>query len=85
MQVQQFLIILNIGIFTREGYFLNLTSLEWEKRAPLPFRSIGDLVNSMYTFRGLPTVVGHHNCDDDGNCPLDKVIQYRPIEDEWQV
>ncbi len=71
------------GIFTRYGYFYNLNSGEWEKKAIPPYDRVAGLTNSMFTFQGKPTVFGVPSCKSEGVCTYRSIIQYNPDNDEW--
>ena len=47
-----------VGIMTSYGYWLDLDTLLWKELTPPPVRTVADYFNSMYTFRGLPTMFG---------------------------
>ena len=71
------------GIFTRFGYWFNLDTLLWEAKASPQYEIIVPPENSMWSFRGRPTIFGHPKCDAAGDCINVDVIQYDPIADEW--
>ena len=74
------------GIFIRQGYWLNLDSMVWEVKSPAPYNprfGAGYPENMLFSFRGLPTMIGAKNCDNTTACDMDLVIQYDPDWDMW--
>ncbi len=73
------------GIFTRYGFWLNLDTLVWTKLGAPTFNPIADVTNAMYSFRGSPTIFGFPNCNAEGFCPSDGVLQYDQDNDRWEL
>ena len=71
------------GLFIRHGYWLDLETTTWYKKAAPPFYQTTNNPNNMFTFRGLPTIFGSPTCNDNGYCANDRVIQYDPVTDKW--
>ncbi len=72
------------GLFLAPGYWFDLTNYSWQRVQGVPQVQIGNQpVNALTTFRGLPTVFGNNECDDEFQCRFDEVIQYDPSTDTW--
>ncbi len=67
----------------RRGYWLNLSTMEFEVKEHAPGHSLVSSVNGMFTFQGLPTIFGSPECDEDFECSLTEVVQYDPELDLW--
>ncbi len=67
----------------RRGYWLNLSTMEFEVKEHAPGHSLVSSVNGMFTFQGLPTIFGSPECDEDFECSLTEVAQYDPELDLW--
>ena len=72
------------GIMTRYGYFFDISTQTWTKKADPPVVSIAGVTNALWTFRGKPTIFGHPVCDDVGRCEFKEVWQYDPDMDIWE-
>ncbi len=74
------------GLMIRSGFWLNLESMVWEVKAPEPFNPKLYNVdsNSVWPFRGMPTVFGSGECDDNATCLYKRILQYNAVEDEWR-
>ena len=46
------------GIFTRYGYWLNLETMLWEKKAVPPYQAAKTYPNALYSMWGKPTFFG---------------------------
>ncbi len=64
------------GIYTRSGLWFNLSSSEWIQTSPVPALSGVTPPNSMWNFRGLPTVFGAPRCNGINRCEYADVIQF---------
>ncbi len=73
------------GIFTREGDWLNLKTLDWQSFAPVPYDCNGSRPNAMWGYQGKPTVFGSAFSSGPGNCYYDQVMQYQAEEDKWNI
>ncbi len=73
------------GIFTRDGYFFNLRTLDWEQKAPPPDNCEAPAANAMWSFQGKPTIFGAPYCDAVNNCYYSQIVQYQPEYDEWTL
>ena len=71
------------GIFTQSGNFYNFNLGVWEVKAELPEQTDNSNQNSMWTFRGRPTIFGAPFCTGLNECFYDQVIQYVWEDDEW--
>ena len=72
------------GVLASNGYWFNLDTYEWKKRATVPHRPISELPTPLYSFRNKPTFFGNQDCDNEGYCEFTKVIQYDPIRNNWE-
>ena len=73
----------NDGIFTRQGYFYDLTDNKWTRKAFPDFDPIGDYPNSIFLYQGRPTIFGNTVCDALGECENKEIIQYNADTDSW--
>ncbi len=73
------------GIFTAEGDWLNLKTMNWEQYAPIPDNCEANRPNNLWSFQGKPTVFGAPVCDGLGDCYYSQVIQYQAEIDEWTL
>ena len=74
------------GIMFVKGYYIDLDTQNTTKVSYPPWEAIDGPLPSkaMFSFRGKPTVFGYTNCDNEGNCVNDRVLQYDPMMDEWK-
>ncbi len=73
------------GIFLAEGYWYNLNSTEWIKKAVPPVDPTESFPNAMWTFRGRPTIFGEPVCSDDASCENKGILQYLAETDTWEA
>ncbi len=67
----------------RNGYWFNLDSLEWEVKMFPPNNVYVTEADSLYSFRGMPTIFGSPVCNSEGDCEYTEVMQYDNDDDEW--
>ncbi len=71
------------GIFTKYGFWYNINLRKWEQKHEAPYHPWAAMSNTMYTWRGLPTIFGNPICAIDGTCVNQRVVQYDPKQDDW--
>ncbi len=67
----------------RNGYWYNLETQEWEVKMFPPNNLYVQEIDSLYYFRGKPTIFGSPVCEGDGTCSYVEVDQYDPDTDTW--
>ncbi len=67
----------------RNGYWFNLETLEWEVKRFPPNNLYVQEIDSLYYFRGKPTVFGSPVCEGGGTCKYIEVNQYDSETDRW--
>ena len=71
------------GIFLRYGYWFNINTLEWVKKAAPPYEFVALDPNNLFTFGGRPTIFGNPDCNDIGVCGNNRIYTYYWDTDEW--
>jgi len=78
-----------LGLFLSNGYWFNLKELSWKRLAPPPpTAESATESHSLFSFGGKPTLFGSAQCNGNAErrrCPLTKVIQFDPTENEWKT
>ena len=57
--------------------------MEFHIKAAPPYELVTRKPNHMWTYRGRPTIFGNPNCNDNGFCATNRVVQYVGETDEW--
>ena len=73
------------GIMLRNGYWYSINDNKFMQKASPPYSIVDSTTpNSLWTWRGVPTLFGSSRCDETGEyCKDDLVIQYDPELDDW--
>ena len=75
--------LLFLGIFLRYGYWFNVNTLEWHKKAAPPYEFVAVDPNNLYTVGGRPVLFGNPDCNDVGVCGNSLIYTYYWETDEW--
>ncbi len=67
----------------KNGYWYNFETDTWQAALFPPYASFAPEPDSLFDYRGQPTIFGNPTCNSEGECQGLDVIQYDPDENTW--